>query len=211
MNNAKLNSKMPIIILMLIAALVACIAALTLTTAQQKTAEASTVDKSGQIFRWKLVTTWPKNFPGLGTSPERLAEWVAEMSDGRLLIDVYGAGEIVPAMQVFEAVSAGTAEMGHGAAYYWKGKLAVSPFFTAVPFGLTAQEMNGWLHHGGGLELWRRAYAPFGLYPLAGGNTGVQMAGWFNREINSINSSLRPSSENTWTSFKQIQFNMLIL
>jgi TRAP-type mannitol/chloroaromatic compound transport system substrate-binding protein len=187
MNNVKINSKMPIIILALIAALVVSVAALTLTTAKQKTIkEAAQADASEQVFRWKLVTTWPKNFPGLGTTPERLAEWVGEMSNGRLLIDVYGAGEIVPAMQVFEAVSEGTAEMGHGAAYYWKGKLAVAPFFTAVPFGLTAQEMNGWLHHGGGLELWRRAYAPFGLYPLAGGNTGVQMAGWFNREINSI-------------------------
>ena len=108
------------------------------------------------------------------------------MSAGRLIIEVYGAGEMVPAMQVFDAVSQGTAEMGHGAAYYWGGKLAVAPFFTTVPFGLTAQEMNGWLHHGGGMELWRKAYEPFNLVPLAAGNTGVQMAGWFNREIDSM-------------------------
>jgi TRAP-type mannitol/chloroaromatic compound transport system substrate-binding protein len=108
------------------------------------------------------------------------------MSAGRLNIQVYGAGELVPAMQVFDAVSRGTAEMGHGAAYYWGGKLPVAPFFTTVPFGLTAQEMNGWLHHGGGLKLWRKAYAPFNLVPLAAGNTGVQMAGWFNREIHSL-------------------------
>jgi TRAP-type mannitol/chloroaromatic compound transport system substrate-binding protein len=76
--------------------------------------------------------------------------------------------------------------MGHGAAYYWKGKVPVAQFFTAVPFGLTAQEMNGWLLHGGGLELWRELYARYNLYPIPGGNTGVQMAGWFNREINSM-------------------------
>jgi TRAP-type mannitol/chloroaromatic compound transport system substrate-binding protein len=108
------------------------------------------------------------------------------MSAGRLVIEVYGAGEMVPAMQVFDAVSQGTAQMGHGAAYYWAGKLPVAAFFTTVPFGLTAQEMNAWLHHGGGMELWRKAYEPFNLVPLAAGNTGVQMAGWFNREINSM-------------------------
>ena len=187
MNNQQLNRAMPIVILLLVAALVASVAALTLHRAGSKNnVEQVLTQNNQQVFKWTLVTTWPKNFPGLGTSPERLAQWVNEMSDGRLQIEVFGAGEIVPAMQVFDAVSEGTAEMGHGAAYYWKGKLAVSPFFTAVPFGLTGQEMNGWLHHGGGLELWRRAYAPFGIYPLAGGNTGVQMAGWFNREINSM-------------------------
>ena len=109
-----------------------------------------------------------------------------EISDGRLTVKVYGGGEIVPALEVFSAVSQGTVEMGHAAAYYWKGKIPASPFFTAVPFGLTAQEMNGWLHYGGGLELWREAYAPFNLIPFAGGNTGVQMAGWFNTEIKSM-------------------------
>jgi TRAP-type mannitol/chloroaromatic compound transport system substrate-binding protein len=143
--------------------------------------------RSGQqVYHWKLVTTWPKNFPGLGTAPEKFAAIVNTMSQGRLLIKVYGAGELVPAMGVFDAVSTGSAQAGHGAAYYWKGKLPSSIFFTAVPFGMTAQEMNGWLYHGGGMELWREAYAPFNLVPMAGGNTGVQMAGWFNREINSI-------------------------
>ena len=137
-------------------------------------------------IRWKLVTTWPKNFPGLGLSPENIARMVREMSDGRLLIQVYGAGEIVPALGVFDAVSQGVAEMGHGAAYYWTGKTPAAAFFTTVPFGLTAQEINGWMHYGGGLELWEEVYAPFNLIPLAGGNTGVQMAGWFNREINSL-------------------------
>ena len=117
---------------------------------------------------------------------ENLSQYVKEMSNGRLIIKVYGAGELVPAMGVFDAVSLGNVELGHGASYYWTGKVKSSQFFTAVPFGLTAQEMNGWLHHGGGLELWEEAYEPFNLVPLAGGNTGVQMAGWFNKEINSI-------------------------
>lgn len=143
------------------------------------------VDKE-KVYKWNMVTTWPKNFPGLGMAAENLSQYVKEMSNGRLIIKVYGAGELVPAMGVFDAVSQGNVELGHGASYYWTGKVKSSQFFTAVPFGLTAQEMNGWLHHGGGLELWEEAYEPFNLVPLAGGNTGVQMAGWFNKEINSI-------------------------
>jgi TRAP-type mannitol/chloroaromatic compound transport system substrate-binding protein len=139
-----------------------------------------------QVFRWKLITTWPKNLPALGMAPERLADELRIMSDGRLDIRVYGAGELVGAFEVFDAVSRGTAEMGHGASYYWRGKIPVAAMFSTVPFGMTAQEMNGWLHYGGGLELWEEAYAPFNLKPLAAGNTGVQMAGWFNREINSL-------------------------
>jgi TRAP-type mannitol/chloroaromatic compound transport system substrate-binding protein len=138
------------------------------------------------VIKWKMVTTWPKNFPGLGTSANELAELITQMSAGRLQVKVYGAGEIVPAFEVFDAVSRGTAQMGHGAAYYWKGKSEAAQFFSAVPFGLTAQEMNGWLYSGGGMELWQEAYAPFGLVPAAGGNTGVQMAGWFNKKINSV-------------------------
>ena len=139
-----------------------------------------------QTYKWKMVTSWPKNFPGLGTTPERFSKMVDDMSAGRLKVKVYGAGELVPALQVFDAVSQGTAEMGHSGAYYWKGKTPATQFFTTVPFGLTAQEMNGWIYHGGGLELWQELYAPFNLIPLAGGNTGVQMAGWFNKEINSV-------------------------
>ncbi|MDA8781708.1 TRAP transporter substrate-binding protein [Porticoccaceae bacterium] len=139
-----------------------------------------------KTYKWKLVTTWPKNYPGLGTAPENFAKRVAAMSNGRLQVKVFGAGQLVPAFEVFDAVSQGTAEMGHGAAYYWTGKAKAAAFYTSVPFGLNAQEMNGWLHYGGGLELWRELYAPFNLVPFAGGSTGVQMAGWFNREINSM-------------------------
>ena len=143
------------------------------------------VSGSETIIEWKLVTTWPKGLPGLGSAPENFARRVGEMSNGRLTVRVYGAGEVVPPFEVFDAVSQGVAEMGHGASYYWKGKIPSSVFYTAVPFGMTAQEMNGWLHYGGGLELWRELYAPFGVRPFAGGSTGVQMAGWFNRELKS--------------------------
>lgn len=137
-------------------------------------------------YHWKMVTTWPKNFPGLGTGANTLARVIGEMSGGRLHVKVYGARELVPAFETFDAVSRGTAEMGHGSAYYWKGKSEAAQFFAAVPFGLTAQEMNGWLFHGGGMELWRELYVPFGLIPAAAGNTGVQMGGWFNKEIHSV-------------------------
>jgi len=137
-------------------------------------------------IKWDMVTTWPKDFPGLGTGANTLARMINEMSGGRMQVTVYGAKEIVPAFEVFDAVSNGTAQMGHGAAYYWKGKNEAFQFFSTVPFGMNAQEMNGWLFHGGGLELWKEAYAPFNLIPAPAGNTTVQMAGWFNKEINSI-------------------------
>ncbi|MCU4674907.1 TRAP transporter substrate-binding protein [Catenovulum sp. 2E275] len=135
---------------------------------------------------WKMVTTWPKNFPGLGTVPEQFAKDVEVMSGGRLKIKVYGAGEMVPALQTFDTVKSGAAQIGHGAAYYWKGKVPAAQIFTALPFGMNAQEINSWFYYGGGLELWQQAYQPFGLIPLPGGNTGVQMAGWFRKEINSV-------------------------
>lgn len=140
----------------------------------------------GKAIEWTMVTTWPKNFAGLGEGAEYLASLINQMSGGRLNVKVYGAGELVPALQVFESVAIGAAQMGHGASYYWRGKLPMAPFFASVPFGLNAQEMNGWLLRGGGLELWRELYEPLGLLPEPAGNTGVQMAGWFNKEINSI-------------------------
>ena len=137
-------------------------------------------------FKWKMVTTWPKDFPGLGTGANRLAQTIGDMSGGQLKVKVYGAGELVPAMGVFDGVAGGTAEMGHASAYYWKGKHEATQFFSAVPFGLTAQEINGWLSYGGGQELWDELYAGFGLKAFPAGNTGVQMGGWFNREINTL-------------------------
>lgn len=138
------------------------------------------------VRQWKMVTTWPANFPGLGTGAAKLAEMITAASGGRINVRVYAGGELVPPFEVFDAVSRGTAEMGHGAAYYWKGKAEAAPFFCTIPFGFNAQEMNGWLYGGGGLELWRELYAGFNLVPFPAGNTGVQTAGWFKREINSL-------------------------
>ena len=138
------------------------------------------------VRNWKMVTAWPTNFPGLGTGAAQLAALITRASGGRLNVKVYGGGELVAPFEVFDAVSRGTAEMGHSAAYYWKGKSEAAPFFCSVPFGMNAQEMNGWLHYGGGMELWRELYAPHNLVPFAAGNTGVQMAGWFNRELKSL-------------------------
>ena len=177
----------PLVILLLVAALVTVLGLWALDRARGAAAGESSEAAAAfsETFHWKLVTTWPKNFPGLGSGAENFARYVKEMSAGRLTVHVYGAGEIVPAFEVFDAVSQGVVDAGHGASYYWKGKIPASVFFTAIPFGFTAQEINAWVHYGGGLELWREAYAPANIVPFAGGNTGVQMAGWFNREINS--------------------------
>ena len=152
----------------------------------EKAEDTAKIEKKAETIHWKMVTTWPKNFPGLGTGAEALAKNIKAMSNGRLDIKVYAAGELVPALEVFDTVSRGTAEMGHAASYYWKGKVPAAQFFTTVPFGLTALEFNAWIEYGGGLELWEEIYAPFNLIPMAVGNPGVQMGGWFNKEINSL-------------------------
>lgn len=139
-----------------------------------------------ETIKWKMATTWPPHFPMLGESADNIAKWVKEMSNGRLEISVFGAGELVPGLGVFDAVRQGTVEMGHGAAYYWAGTSPATQFFAAVPFGFNAQSMNAWLYSGGGLELWHELYAQFNLKPFVAGNTGVQMGGWFNKEINSM-------------------------
>ncbi len=141
---------------------------------------------SAERFEWSAVTSWPPRYPGMGMAIYNVAEQVERASAGRLKIKVYAAGELVPAFEVFDAVSRGTVEVGHDASYYHKGKVDAAQFFTAIPFGLNNAEMNGWLYYGGGLELWRELYDPHDLVPFPCGNTGVQMGGWFNREINSV-------------------------
>lgn len=142
-------------------------------------------DKS-KTYEWSLSTTWPPNFPVFGEGIDLFAKRVNTLSDGRMTIKVFGAGEKVPQPELFDAVGNGIIEMGHGAAYYWAGKAKAAQFFAAVPFGLNAQQMNAWINNGGGYELWKEVYAPFNVIPFLGGNTGVQMAGWFNKEINSL-------------------------
>ncbi len=139
----------------------------------------------GKSYRWNMVTSWPPNLPVLQTGAERFARRVNEMSRERLQIKVFAGGELVPPMGVFDAVSGGTVEMGSSAAYYWAGKVPAAQWFTSVPFGLNAQGMNSWLGSGG-LALWEEIYAPFNLVPRPMGNTGMQMGGWFRREMHSL-------------------------
>ncbi len=136
-------------------------------------------------MEWRMVTTWPKNFPGLGTGANLLGEMITRGTDGRITVKVFGAGEIVPAFESINAVAGGTVEMGNGAPYYWKGKVPASQFIASLPFGLTAQEMNAWFQYGGGQELADKVYKELGCKFFPAGNTGVQMGGWFNKEINS--------------------------
>ena len=138
-------------------------------------------------IKWKMVTSWPKNFPGLGAGAETLARYINKLSGGSLEVKVFGANELVPPLGVFDFVSSGGAEMGHSGAYYWKGKTEAAQFFSSVPFGMTAQEMNSWLYYGDGIKLWEEVYENFNLIPRPAGNTGVQMGGWFNKEINTTN------------------------
>lgn len=134
----------------------------------------------------KMVTSWPKNFPGMGTGAERLAKRIETLSDGRIKVKVYAAGELVGGFECFDAVSQGKADMYHAAEYYWQGKSPAFSFFAAVPMGLTASEMNSWIRFGGGQELWDELSGQFNIKPFLGGNTGTQMGGWFQKDINSI-------------------------
>ena len=132
-----------------------------------------------------MVTTWPRDFPGLGTGAQRFAQRVNDMSDGRIQVEYFAAGEKVGPFDSFDEVASGNSQAYHAADYYWKGKHPGWAYFTAVPFGLTYTELNAWIRFGGGQELWDELGAEFGIKGIMCGNTGVQMGGWFNKEINS--------------------------
>lgn len=134
----------------------------------------------------RMVTTWPKDFPGLGTMAERTAQFIRDLSGGAMQVQLFAAGELVPAFESFDAVSSGAADLYHGAEYYWVGKSPAFAFFTAVPFGMTAIEIMAWTEFGGGQELWDELSGRFNIKPFAAGNTGNQSAGWYKREINSL-------------------------
>jgi TRAP-type mannitol/chloroaromatic compound transport system substrate-binding protein len=136
-------------------------------------------------IEWRMVTTWPKNFPGQGTGAERFAKSVNEATDGRLTIKVLAAGELVPAFESFDAVTRGAADAMHATPYYWQNKSKALNFFSTVPFGLTTNEVLAWMRYGGGQDLWDELYGQFGLRAWHAGSTGVQMGGWFNKEIKS--------------------------
>ncbi|PLX37297.1 MAG: ABC transporter substrate-binding protein [Hyphomicrobiales bacterium] len=141
---------------------------------------------ASERVEWRMVTSWPKNLPGPGMSAARIAERVAAMSEGRFTIHVHAAGELVPALEVFDAVEGGVAEMAHTASLFWQGKMRASALFTAGPFGLTPLEHIAWIEHGGGQALWEKLYAPSGILPLMAGNTGFQMGGWYSRAIDTL-------------------------
>src|SRR5262249_3794777 len=130
-------------------------------------------------LKWRMVTPWPKRLPGPGGSADGVAERVNTASGGRLQVAVFAAGEVVPAFEVLDAVGSGVAEMGHTASFYWQGKQPAAVYFTTVPFGLVPSEHVAWVDAGGGQALWDELYAPFGVKPFMGGNTGVCMGGWF--------------------------------
>ena len=134
----------------------------------------------------RMATSWPKDFPGLGEMANRFAAAMHDMTDGRIDIKVYSAGELVGALECFDAVSTGAADMYHAAEYYWQGKSKAFSFFTAVPMGMTAAEIMGWIEFGGGQKLWDELSADFNIKPFQAGNTGHQTGGWFKREMNSL-------------------------
>ncbi|MCA8867797.1 MAG: TRAP transporter substrate-binding protein [Rhodobacteraceae bacterium] len=137
---------------------------------------------------WRMVTTWPKNFPGLGVGAQRLADRVTAASGGRLTVQVYSAGELVPPLQSLDAVIDGTAEMSHGAAYYWQNKSPALSFFTGVPYGMTSRELTAWVRYMGGQELWDEIYDQFGVQGFLSGDTGTQAGGWFKNVLTGVDS-----------------------
>ena len=132
-----------------------------------------------------MVSTWPRDFPGLGTGAQRFAARVNAMTDGRINVTYYAGGERVQPFDSFDEVASGNAQIYHGAEYYWKGKHPGFAYFTSVPFGLTYTEINAWIRFGGGQQLWDELAGEYGLKGLMCGNTGVQMGGWFRKEIES--------------------------
>jgi TRAP-type mannitol/chloroaromatic compound transport system substrate-binding protein len=147
------------------------------------------IARAQETFSWKMTSAYPPGAPfymdGPGSATD-LARRIEAMSGGRLTIQVFGAGELIPALEGFDAVRSGTVEMNNANAYFWAGKTFAAQYFTAVPFGLNYAGMNAWLYDGGGLQLWRELYEPFGLVPFSCGNTGIQMTGWFRNEINAV-------------------------
>lgn len=139
-----------------------------------------------KTVKWKLAMTWPSTLTPFASSVERFAQNVSDMSGGNFVIKVDGKEKHKAALGVLDMVRGGQYEMGHSASYYWKGKDITSVFFTTTPFGMTAAEQNAWFYYGGGMELMQKNYEKFRVLSFPGGNTGVQMGGWFRKEINSL-------------------------
>lgn len=132
--------------------------------------------------RWRMVTSWARTLPGPGTSARRLADSITALSQGELTIDVFAAGELVPALNVFDAVAAGTVELGHTASVFWNGKMPAAPLFTTQPFGFDPLEHVSWIDTGA-QALWDELYASYRVRGFLAGNTGPSSGGWFRRDI----------------------------
>ncbi len=137
-------------------------------------------------IEWRMVTSWPRNAPGVGVNAQRVADLIGALSGGRLTVKLFAAAELVPPFEVMDAVGRGTAEMGHTALYYGVGKSPALHFFTTIPYGLTALELSAWLEFGGGNALKDEILAPFGIRSFYAGNSGVQAMGWFREPIESV-------------------------
>lgn len=153
---------------------------------QNTNSSSNTTDSSLPTVRWRMTTSWPNSLDTIYGGATTIAERVSAMTEGRFTIETYAAGEIVPALQVLDTVQDGTVECGHTASYYYIGKNPALAFGATVPFGLTAQQQNAWLYHGGGLEAMHKLYSDFNIINFPAGNTGAQMGGWFNKEINAL-------------------------
>ena len=147
---------------------------------------APAIAQSTPVLRWRLTTSFPKTLDTLYGACEMFAKTMADLSDQKFQISVYGPGEIVPAFQVFDAVANNTVEMGNSASYYYIGKDLAFAFGTAVPFGLNTRQMNAWLNYGGGLDMLNELNGTFGIVAFPFGNTTAQMGGWFRKEIKTL-------------------------
>jgi len=130
--------------------------------------------QASPTVRWRLASSFPKSLDTLYGGAEVLAARVSELTGGRFQIRPFQAGEIVPGLQVMDAVQQGTVEVGHTASYYYVGKAQVLALETGVPFGLTVRQQNAWMYYGGGIELFRSVFADFGIIQFPGGNTGTR-------------------------------------
>lgn len=155
-------------------------------TAAAPTAQAPAQGSSMPAVEWRMGTSWPISLDTIYGGATVLAERVAELSGGMFKITPFPAGELFPGLEVLQNVSQGTVEAGHTALYYYVGLDPAWAFATSLPFGLTAQQQNSWLYHGGGEEAINKLGANFGVISFAAGNTGTQMGGWFRREINTV-------------------------
>ena len=139
-----------------------------------------------QKFKFKLATSWSPKMPILQDSAELFSDMVEAATNGQVKIKVFAGGELIPPLGVFDAVSSGSIEMGISASYYWAGKINAAPFFSALPYGMNAQQFNAWIIGGEGQELWEELYRNYHLVPMSIGNSGTQMAGWFKKELRSV-------------------------